>query len=216
MSPESATLAAPFWERYRKAHPRCPSGARERLLNTLFLHSEGLTGALTYKTFKADFESSIGLIETESAAFLWDRLGHWAQDEDNWTDAERCFQKAYSLAGDEYGYCLGVALNFLERPEESLPILLVQAEGIQPDDMSWFQVATAYEMLGHDLKSVEAYKKAIALNPKYEQAWFNMGGVHWNVGDLEEAQRVWNTAIALFPGHELAIKAQLKMAIFLP
>ena len=63
-------------------------------------------------------------VQGEAAAYLWDRLGHWAQADSNWEEAERCFWVAYDLAGGRYGYCLGTALNFIERAEESLPIAI--------------------------------------------------------------------------------------------
>lgn len=202
-SPESAKLSITFWDRYLKVHPNCPSGMRERLLNRLYLRSEGQVVGLTYLAFKTEFEASIIHVQGEAAAYLWDRLGHWAQEENNWQEAERCFRIAYDLAGGHYGYCLGTALNLLNRPEESLPILLAQAEELQPDDMSWFQVAVAYEKQGLTHESIGAYMKAIALNPNYALAWFNMGGLHWNSGALEEASRVWKTAVERFPDHEL-------------
>ncbi|WP_197342550.1 tetratricopeptide repeat protein [Ralstonia solanacearum] len=203
-SPENARLSIPFWDRYLKVHPNCPIGEREQLLNRLYLRSEGQAPDTSYVAFKAEFEGSIRHVQGEAVAHLWDRLGHWAQEDDNWEEAERCFRVAYDLAGGHYGYCLGTALNFLDRPDESLPILLPQAEVIQPDDMSWYQVAVAYEKLGRQRESVSAYQKAIELNPNYALAWFNMGGVHWNAGELEEASRVWRAAVGRFPDHELA------------
>ena len=203
-SPENARLSIPFWDRYLKVHPNCPIGEREQLLNRLYLRSEGQAPDMNYVAFKAEFEASIRHVQGEAVAHLWDRLGHWAQEDDNWEEAERCFRVAYNIAGGHYGYCLGTALNFLDRPDESLPILLPQAEKIQPNDMSWYQLAVAYEKLGCVRESVSAYQKAIELNPNYALAWFNMGGVHWNAGELEEASRVWRAAVDRFPDHELA------------
>jgi hypothetical protein len=48
------------------------------------------------------------------------------------------------LAGGDYGYCLAIALKELERFDESVPLLLEQAQIVQPDAMSWFQLAAAY------------------------------------------------------------------------
>jgi tetratricopeptide (TPR) repeat protein len=173
-------------------------------LNRLYLRSECHDSDMTYPAFKIEFDASIQYVEGEEAAYLWDRLGHWAQEDDNWEEAERCFRVAYDLVGGLYGYCLGTALNFLDRHKESLPILLFQATVIQPDDRSWYQVAVAYEKLGRARESTDAYQKAIALNPNYALAWFNMGGVHWNAGERQEASRVWKAAVERFPDHELA------------
>lgn len=214
-SPENARLSIPFWDRYLKAHPNCPSGVRERLLNRLYLRSEGLFVDITYPALKSELEANIQFLSDEAAADLWDRLGHWAQDEDKWEEAELCFRAAYDLAGGHYGYCLGTALNFLNRPEESLPILLLQSQEIQVDDMSWFQVAVAYEKLGQVRESISAYKNAIALNSDYELAWFNMGGVHWNAGEVEDAIGVWKAAIEKFPDHELTEQLRRDLPIVL-
>lgn len=214
-SPENARLSIPFWNRYLRTHPNCPRGVRERLLNRMYLRSEGQVLDMTYPAFKTEFEASIQHVRGDEAAYLWDRLGHWAQEVDNWKEAESCFRVAYDLAGGHYGYCLGTALIFLDRPEESLPILLPQAEEIQPDYMSWYQVAVAYEKLGRASDSIGAYMKVIALNSNYELAWFNMGGVHWNAGELEEASRVWKAAVDRFPDHELAalLRRDLPLAL---
>ncbi|MNW21658.1 hypothetical protein D3C71_2227040 [compost metagenome] len=47
--------------------------------------------------------------------------------------------------------------------------------------------------------------RSIALNPNRASAWFDMGGVHWNAGESEEASRVWRAAVGRFPDHELAV-----------
>lgn len=170
---------------------------------------------MTYPALKSELEANIQFLSDEAAADLWDRLGHSAQDEDKWEEAELCFRAAYDLAGGHYGYCLGTALNFLNRPEESLPILLLQSQEIQVDDMSWFQVAVAYEKLGQVRESISAYKSAIALNSDYELAWFNMGGVHWNAGEVEDAIGVWKAAIDKFPDHELTEQLRRDLPIVL-
>ena len=187
-------------------HPESESARREFFLARLFLRSNGSEIGVPFETFKTEFEAAIERIPSDSSAFLWDRLGHWAQDEENWEDAAYCFRKAYDLEGGDYGYCLGVALNALERYEESLPILLAQAKVHQPDAMSWCQVAVAYEHLNRANECAEAYLTAIALDSDYAVAWFDLGGVYWNNQRFEDAFRVWNTAIIKFPDHELAEK----------
>ena len=61
--------------------------------------------------------------------FLWHLVGLWAQKEENWTEAEEWYRKAYDHCPEEYGYYLGTALNHIERYEEALQILLPQARG---------------------------------------------------------------------------------------
>ncbi|MEP3778936.1 MAG: tetratricopeptide repeat protein [Paracoccaceae bacterium] len=198
-----------------RAYPDTLSAVQQSLLVKLYLRSNGEDFGASYDQFKVEFEENIERIETEGAAFLWDRLGHWAQDEENWVEAERCFRRAFDLDGGHYGYCLGTALNFLGRCEESLPILRKQAEEIQPDDMSWFQVAVAAERTGKLQEAISAYNKAIELNPNYDLAWFNLGGVHWNRKDFVEASRIWKAAVEKFPDHELAHKLRQEIPMVL-
>lgn len=214
---DNARQALGFWHRYVSAHPETSGGRRELLLATLYLRAEGEDVSRAYAEFRAEFDRQIEHIDDkDEVAFLWDRLGHWAQDEADWAEAEHCFRKAYDLAGGHYGYCLGTALNFLGRFEESFPILREQAERIQPDAMSWFQLGAAYGDLGHSAQAIDAYEKALALDPDYDLAMFNLGGAYWNRGEKIEALAIWTTAIDRFPDHELAAKLQRDMPAFFP
>ena len=212
-SAQNARLAAVFWQRYLLAHPEVSAARRELLLTNFYLRSKGEDLAKTYAEFRAEFDSQINYLDADDAALVWDRLGHWAQDEGNWAEAERCFRAAYELAGGHYGYCLGTALNFLGRFEESLPLLLEQAQVIQADAMSWFQVGRAYEKLERVSESIDAYENALALDPDYDLAMFNLGGVLWNSGDREQALLIWRRAAGQFPDHELTAKLRRELAL---
>lgn len=56
-----------------------------------------------------------------------------------------------------------------------------------------------------------AYEKAIALDPDYDLAMFNLGGVHWNNGDLISATKAWRRAKEKFPDHALAEEIRARM-----
>jgi tetratricopeptide (TPR) repeat protein len=208
---DNARQAHRFWQLYVAAHPEDSAARREILLVAFYLRREGQEIGKTYVEFRDEFVIQIAQIEEEDVAFLWDRLGHWAQDENDWIEAERCFRKAFECEGGHYGYCLGTALNFLDRCEESLPILIEQAQVIQPDAMSWFQTAVAYEKLDKPEEAIDAYNKALALDPNYDLAMFNLGGVHWNRGDVLQAAEVWGDAAKRFPNHELTAKLTHEM-----
>jgi len=203
---ENAAQAIAFWQRYIGAHPSHSSARRELLLTIFYLRTAGQNVGKRYAEFRDEFDHHIAHIDADDAALPWDRLGHWAQDEGDWTEAERCFRKAHDLRGGHYGYCLGTALNFLGRYEESLPLLLEQAQVHQPDAMSWFQVASAYANLGRAPEAISAYRIALALDPDYALAMFELGGAYWNSGDFKQTSLVWKAAIARFPDHELAAK----------
>lgn len=204
---ENARLARSFWNRYIAEHPETGPARAEWLLTSFYLRQQG-DDIGTYAKFRSVFEQHIAHVDAEYAPLPWDRLGHWAQDEGNWEEAERCYRKAYELEGGHYGYCLGTALNFLGRYEESRLILVEQAEHLQPDAMSWFQLGVANDNSGRLDEAIGAYKAAIELDPDYDLAVFNLGGSYWKRGDLIEATRVWRLAIKKFPDHDLAVKVR--------
>lgn len=212
----NAKQAIGFWQRYIPSHPAVSAARRELLLATFYLRSEGQDVHQSYAGFREEFDRQIAYIDQDDAALPWDRLGHWAQDEGDWAEAVRCYRKAFELEGGHYGYCLGVALNFLGRFEESLPILLEQAEVIQPDAMSWFQVAIAQEGLSKPAEAITAYRHALALDPDYDLAMFNLGGVHWNSDEFAEAEKVWRNAVQRFPNHELAVRVRSIVPFLFP
>ena len=212
---QNARLAQPFWDRCIAEHPELGSLRAERLLTSFYLRQQG-DDIGSYAEFRSVFEQHIAQVDGEDAALPWDRLGHWAQDEENWEEAERCYRKAYELQGGHYGYCLGTALNFLGRYEESRPILIEQAEHLQPDAMSWFQLGVANANSDRSAAAIAAYERAITLNPDYDLAMFNLGGVYWNDGDPIGATRVWRLAIEKFPDHALAVKVREMLPLIMP
>jgi tetratricopeptide (TPR) repeat protein len=200
----NALQAAPFWQRYVKTNPQDSAARWELLMTTFYLRGHGEDVGKSYSEFREDFDRHIAHVDAESAALPWDRLGHWAQDDQDWAEAERCFRKAYELAGGDYGYCLAIALKALERFEESIPLLREQAQIVQPDAMSWFQLAAAYDSLRSWPEAIDAYKRALALDPDYAVAMFDLGGAHWNSGDAATAAEIWTAAMERFPEHELS------------
>lgn len=211
-SVRSAQLAMVFWDRCISLHQKLGAAHAERLLTSFYVRSKG-EDIGEYSVFRSKFDQLIAFVDAEDAALPWDRLGHWAQDEGDWEEAEVCYRNAYELAGGHYGYCLGTALNFLGRFEESRPILLEQAEQLQPDAMSWFQLGVANGNMGCATEAIAAYEKAIELDPEYDLAMFNLGGVHWNEGNIIAATEVWRRAVEKFPEHELVKKVRATTSV---
>lgn len=205
---DNAVQARAFWHRYIQAHPDSSHGRWELLMSNFYLRGQGYDLKKTYAEFRDEFDRHIEHVSADDAALPWDRLGHWAQDNGDWAEAERCFRKAYDLEGGHYGYCLGTALNFLNRYEESLPLLLEQAQTLQPDALSWFQAGVAHIHLNQVDSAITAFETASKIDPDYAPAFFELGGVHWNNSDKKKAREVWSDACERFPDHELVLQVQ--------
>ena len=210
-SVDSAEGALKFWNTFLTNLGDDLIARREQLLCIWFLRTNGCSAEYDYEEFKQNISDIVdrGVM---NPAFLWDRVGHWAQEEGDWSEAENCYRKAFERSPDQYGYCLGTALNFLGRYTEALPILL-QAREHQPDAMSWFQIAIAREGIGDLEGSITAYKRALKLDEDYELAWFNLGGVYWNSLNKAKAISTWKEAIQRFPTHQLSSKLQKELPI---
>lgn len=201
----AARFAVSFWRAYVKEFSDDLRAKTEMLRCIYYLLEDGEGSGWDYERFRRTVE----IMATEGdpdAAFLWDRVGHWAQAAGDWPEAEKCFRKAFELSPNKYGYCLGTALNFLRRFDEAIDVLLPQAREHQPDAKSWFQVAVAYEGIGEVQGCIDAYKQALALDDDYDLAWFNLGGMYWNSGNETAAVSTWREAIRRFPTHPLAEK----------
>ncbi len=201
----AARFAASFWGAYVKEFADDLPAKKEMLRCIYDLLESGENTGWNYERFRQTVEIMAADGDPD-AAFLWDRVGHWAQAAGDWAEAEKCYRRAFELSPNRYGYCLGTALNFLRRFDDAIDVLLPQALEHQPDAKSWFQVAVAYEGIGNVQGCIDAYKQALALDEDYDLAWFNLGGVHWDSGNETAAVSTWREAIRRFPTHPLAVK----------
>lgn len=204
-NPESVAKAIRFWEAFLRKRPNDVAAKKERLLCLAYSKMHGQSVEIGYQQYVDEVKAFLAESPVE-AAYLWDRVGHWAQVEGDWEQAEAAYRKAYSIEPDRYGYCLGTALNHNGCFDEALPMLLEQATVHQPDAMSWFQVAVAQEGVGNIDGCIASYRRALDLDPDYAAAMFSLGGIHWNRGARREAIGVWAEAIGRFPSHPLAEK----------
>ncbi|MCY7297416.1 DUF4365 domain-containing protein [Alteromonas sp. a30] len=207
---ESTKKAIKFWDSFLINSHEVTDVKEQRLLCLMRLKFGGIDTGTCFEIFKNQVLEIINE-ENIDAAFWYDRIGHWAQCDGNWEDAEVFYRKAFELDPERYGYCLGTALNFLGQYEKAQPILIKQAEKYCPDAQSWFQVAIASEGLNDIGGCLFAYHKAVVLDPDYDLAWFNLGGIYWNIGAESDAIKIWKEAVERFPDHELAIELKQKV-----
>ncbi|HEX2875937.1 MAG TPA: tetratricopeptide repeat protein, partial [Polyangiaceae bacterium] len=206
-SPSARKQALKFWRRFLKFHPDDSRGLSEAFTCEWALHDRDGETRIGFAEFKAHAEALLAF-PSVNAGLIWDRVGHWAQTDDNWIEAEAAFRRAFEREPAQYAYCLAVALNHLDRWEETLSVLLPIASTPDADSLVWFQLAFAQERVGNIQGAVEGYRRAIALDAEYALAHFNLGGVLWNEGNLEDAVAAWREAVTRFPEHGLAAKLQ--------
>jgi Flp pilus assembly protein TadD len=86
-------------------------------------------------------------------------------------------------------------------------ILLISAEAVPAQEnsaVSWFRKGFSAEDTGRHKEAVEAYTKAIELNPAYVEAYHNRGVANYKLGKNQEAVDDLSRAIELDPKHPRA------------
>ena len=80
--------AVRFWRAYLEEHPDHIHAQLERLLCLWHLRSENVETGISFQAFKAAMVQLIHRVDLD-AAFLWDRVGHWAQYDGNGAKQKR-------------------------------------------------------------------------------------------------------------------------------
>jgi tetratricopeptide (TPR) repeat protein len=201
--PSLNVAALRFWERFVGRFPK----AAEAWLELGFLLYR-LREARDRQEFSRRaliaYENAIDLGVDD--ALVWDRTGHLLQEAGKWEAAVERYGKAAAADAPSHGYCYAFALRHLERYEEALPYAMAAAQTHQPDGMSWVLVADCKAKLQDYEGAIEAYREALKVDPNYSKAWFDFGGLWWNLRDPEVAFAIWKVALEKFPQSEEAAR----------
>jgi tetratricopeptide (TPR) repeat protein len=201
--PSLNVAALRFWERFVARFPRAAEAWLE-LGFLLFRLREHRDKQEFSRRALIAYEKAIELGVDDS--LVWDRTGHLLQDAGRWEDAAERYAKAAAGDASSHGYCYGFVLRHLGRYKEALPYALAAVEQHQPDGMSWVLVADCKAKLRDYDGAIAAYLEAMKVEPTYEKAWFDLGGLLWNIGNSELALTVWKVALAKFPESEEAVR----------
>ena len=135
---------------------------------------------------------------TKASALL--QLG---KDEKTFID---CFKKALELSEDvepeereDIFMSIGEMLENGQYYKPALSIYKVASKEF-PDNIDFlFKIGVCYESLDRIDESLDAYNRAIDLDPFSECAWYNIGIAYNRIGEYEKAIEAYNYAIALDP-----------------
>lgn len=68
----------------------------------------------------------------------------------------------------------------------------------QPDnEMIWYGLANEHTKLGNWAEAADALRNVIRLKPDYTSAYQLLGSALLNLGELEEARRVWQAGVEI-------------------
>lgn len=189
-----------FWRRFLEHHPDEHVANAEKFLCAWGIHHEGEQAPLTYEEF-CEIGIQLTNVHVLEEAFILDKIGHWAQDDNRWQLAETWFRQAYTKNPNTYGCCLGVALNHLGRHEDALEPLLRHISSHNSDPVAHFNLAYAQDMLGLTTEAIASYETVIEVDEMYDLAWFNLSAAYAKQGLVLEALYYLKQATVRFPNH---------------
>ena len=112
--------------------------------------------------------------------------------------ALRAYSKFHSNSGDAL-YLLGFVLHHENRPAESLKIYTQAAAMAAPTGDDLKVVGLDYVLLNDYSDAIYWLKKAVALDPKNHDAWYNLGRSYSTKAILTEAREAFLTVLELNP-----------------
>jgi len=70
-------------------------------------------------------------------------------------------------------------------------------------------LGSVYFLLGQSDKAVQAYKRALSIDPNYAESYFNLGLVYQEMGDRENAIAMFEKYLELDPDSSFAENARM-------
>jgi len=190
--------ALAFWEKYTEYFPDRFQAHYYRILAIYCSKQLGTFSQHTFDSFR-NLVEAYAEEHVEDVSFLWDRAGHWAQDDGDWFNAIDCYRKACEKEPSQYGYCLAVSLINAYQYQEAVDILEDTNLDHEIDGLYFNQLAFAKIQIGDYEGAIEVYRQSTEMEPDYHLAWFELAGCYCNAQQYPEARKYFEYAIATFP-----------------
>jgi len=158
----------------------------------LLLATLGRPGAATWRRALAG--AAFVALVTAYATWLLPRVREWTTEQALWTAAYERDPEAPAVLGN-YAYLLVEQ----GRAADALP-LFERLEQVEPG--GWgapYGRANALMASGRPGEAIPFYREAIRREPKIPHLYRSLGFAHEDLGEYEEARRVFGQALALFP-----------------
>ena len=144
---------------------------------------------------------------------VFDRLGHLLERSGDLIGAERLHRRAIEGGSEIPISCLGINLMMQDRTDEAIEVFEGAVLQYPDDGCGWMNLGTCLAKVGRTADALAAAKKATEVEPGNASAWFKLGGIHFIVGNLVAAERIWKNTLARFPDHEEAERARIALQI---
>ncbi|WKZ47008.1 MAG: tetratricopeptide repeat protein [Anaerolineales bacterium] len=127
-------------------------------------------------------------------------LGEWYERAQQYTQAENAYKRAIELDTSDPAVQLKLANIYilLNQQESAIPFLIKSAE-LKPRAAPYLVLAKIYEKKGSNQEALDAYQKAIELEPNNADAINSLASYYDNQGNMSDAITTFTRAISLEP-----------------
>lgn len=125
-----------------------------------------------------------------------------ARQTSHWQNQYTLFQHSLAVTDNNYLACfqVGSALVGMERLEEARDYFQ-RSIAMQPTSKAYNNLAYAEEKMGLPEQAMAHYRQAMALDPNYAEAHYNLGLLLVRLWRLAEARREFDMTLRLAPNH---------------
>lgn len=152
-----------------------------------------------------DYVAALGYLEKAITgmpgnADAWALLGHAYQANKRNEEAAEAYGKAVELAPQNFNYrsTYGVLLTTAGQHEKAVQELtkVVNTPGYK-EEAAWANLGLAYRNMNKPQESIAAYKKALEINPKQDQAALGLGWAYLFTQEYDNAIAAYNQAVQI-------------------
>jgi len=110
---------------------------------------------------------------------------------------------AVNAEDDQAQYLLGL-IRYKQNRTAEAQAAFEKSLRLKPTAESHYYLGEVFDRLDRVDDSIREYNRAIALNPKYAEAWFDLGAAYYNRKRWDDAEKSYNRAIELKNDNYLA------------
>ena len=138
-------------------------------------------------------------------------LGQRCLDEGNFAEAQRVFERAFSIEPDNAiaHHNLGYALECQGAIDRAIATYEAVGQSPTPLAQSAFNLGVLLAQSGRNDEARQAFEQTLGRAPSFARAWVNLGVLHVRAEQLEEGRRCYERALEADP---TCPSARLKLA----
>jgi tetratricopeptide (TPR) repeat protein len=156
------------------------------------------------KAFNNALKLNPELVEAHS------NLGYIELAENHYKKAVPYFEKAVALNAKHEASVAGlaIALNESGNPTKAIELLTSLTKWYPESERHWFNLGTLFQQENQNEQAIDAYKRALLVNPKHPPTFFNLATLYHETKQPQIAWTYYERCIQMDPGSALALQSQ--------